>query len=751
MTGKKLLTSPAILIPSISFGVLLMCVAPCDVSAQENKSSGYAVRSSIDGPKSFLSNNLQSISEESILFSADHLTYNVETGDITAIGQVRLLHQGYILLAGRVVYNEKTGKGFAEAAVELTTPTGQKIVSPRMQLNKGLREAFVDNFRLLLADGSQVAATSGTHKDLEGKTVLNNAVYTACEICENSEDPPAWQLKAVKVTHDRNTRRLYYRNASLEIFGVPVLWTPYLSFPDPTVDRASGFLPAEISTRRELGVRIGLPYHHVISDSQDLTLTPILTTRENAVLAAEYRHHHGWLNYTLGGSLTLSDQQADGVNALPSSDEEFRGHIAAKGVANLAEGWRTKFDLNFASDDTYLRRYDFSRTDVLVSEITVEKFYDNAYLSARTLGFQGLRIEDDPGLTGFALPLLTAEYIPRIKPFGGTIELNASTLALQRFEGLDTFRASSSASWRRRLVTGPGLLLDLDGLVRGDIYHVSDQTQPDDPAFGGSGGTTARGITRLTGTLSWPLVKSTLKGTHTLEPYLQLTLQPTAGQPNNLVNEDSRSFELNDLNILSSERSSGFDLIEEGTRITYGLNWSYQGSDLETEVFWGQSVRLSGSGDQFTDGVGLSGVVSDWVGRSSLRYQNWLQIQHRFRLDDSNFDFRRNEAIVTLGPAKNFLELGYFKLDRDLTFINREDREELRARAAFQLSDTWQVNGSVIQDLTNGSDGVEFAAGIGYGDECIFFSFEVIRSFTRDRDIEPGTSFQFRFSLRNLG
>jgi len=686
----------------------------------------------------------------SVSFEADQLSYDAELGIVRAIGRVFLTRDGYTLQAGEVTYNEKTGTAEARGAVELTLPSGEKLFAPQLALTDALKNAFINDFRLLLTDGSKAAAQSGEHNDAEGKTTLNRAIYSPCQICEGNDRPPAWQIKAVKVVHDRKKRRLYYRGATLEILGVPIVYTPYLSHPDPTVDRASGFLPVDIRSRRELGVVVGLPYYFVLGDSSDLTLKPILTTRENAVLAAEYRQHLGWGQYEAEGSITYSDER-DEFNRRTGS-QELRGHIKTSGVLNHAHGWRSTFDVNYASDDTYLRRYNFSNEDTLVSDYRLERFFDASYISARSLAFQGLRAEDRAGLTPFAVPLLEAEYVTPLKPLGGSITMGGNALALTRTDGLDTQRISAYANWRRRIVGPTGILMDFDAFVRGDLYNVRDGDRPDDPSFGAQNGTTERGIARLSTRISWPLVKFTSTGAHTLEPLVDITLQPNAGQPAGLVNEDGRAFELSDINILSSERTAGYDLIEEGIRASYGLKWSYAGADLNASVFLGQVVRLSGDLNQFTEGLGLEGRTSDIVGRTRISYKNWLQLDHHYRLDDGNLAARRNEAYLTIGPQDAFaIQFGYFKLDRDLNFINREDREELRINANWNVDNNWRLFGGIVEDLTNGTDTIEFNAGAGYSDECIGISLRVRRTYFQDRDIRPGVDVQFQLSLKNLG
>ncbi|WP_417457002.1 LPS-assembly protein LptD [Kordiimonas sp.] len=709
---------------------------------------------------------------ESVELSADNLIYNAETGEVRAIGRVYLERDGFILEAGEVVYNERTGRAEAYGAVELTTPTGERIFAPKVVLEDALKNAFVEDVRLLMKDGAQVAAAEASRDSDAGTMTLNKAVYSPCKVCaDDSGKAPLWQIKAVKVTHDREKRRLYYDDATLEVFGVPVLWTPYFSHPDPTVDRASGLLPLDIQTSKNLGFVVGIPYYHVFNDSIDATIRPIFTTKEGLVLAGEYRQHLGFGQYQADGSITYTDGRDD--NGVLTGSKEFRGHLSSDGQFNHSKRWRSTYQLNWASDDTYLRRYDLSDADTLVSEYKLEGFYDRSYLSVRTVGFQGLRVEDEAGLTGHALPLLDAEYIPSFSPLGGTISLKGNALALHRSEGLDTQRVSLSASWQRRWITPKGFVVDLEGYARSEAYKLSDIDRPDDPSFagtfGGNSGSEWRNLVRATATVTWPLVKFTDSGSHTIEPIVEVTVSPRRGTPDNIVNEDSRAFELNDLNLFSADRASGYDLWEEGSRVTYGMQWRYDGNDWGADVMLGQSWRISGTAQVFADGAGLEGDLSNIVGRTRVRYKDWLNFEHRYRVDEQSFAVRRNEISLSLNGTKVGMYAGYLKLDRDMTIITREDREELRTGAYYNINENWRIDGGLIHRLTGArvatldtgtgttqymqedSGGVKYDIGLSYTNECIELGLRWRETFTQDRDVEPGTSIMFRLKLKNLG
>ena len=85
-------------------------------------------------------------------------------------------------------------------------------------------------------------------------TVFQNGVYTACEACkEDPKKPPLWQVKAARIIHNQTEKMLYFENARLEFFGVPMAYMPYFSTPDPTVKRKTGFLMPMFSRPRPTG------------------------------------------------------------------------------------------------------------------------------------------------------------------------------------------------------------------------------------------------------------------------------------------------------------------------------------------------------------------------------------------------------------------------------------------------------------------------------------------------------------------
>ena len=105
------------------------------------------------------------------------------------------------------------------------------------------------------------------------KILLPNKFFTSCA---KKDSCPPWSISADKITHDKEKKILKYKNALLKLYNLPVFYLPKFFHPDPSVERQSGFLQPSINDSDILGSSINSPYFHVISDSKDLTLNPVI-------------------------------------------------------------------------------------------------------------------------------------------------------------------------------------------------------------------------------------------------------------------------------------------------------------------------------------------------------------------------------------------------------------------------------------------------------------------------------------------
>jgi LPS-assembly protein len=247
-----------------------------------------------------------------------------------------------------------------------------------------------------------------------------------------------------------------------------------------------------------------------------------------------------------------------------------------------------------------------------------------------------------------------------------------------------------------------------------------------------------------------------------LTPRVQLVASPKI---RNLAvpNEDARAIDLEDSNLFALNRFPGYDRIEDGVRFTYGLDWQFERPRWRIKTTVGQSVRLSNKPTLLPDGTGISSKTSDIVGRTEVRYRDFINLVHRFRLDKDNLAIRRNEFDATIGDHRTYAEIGYVKLNRDVSdgLEDLQDREELRFAGRVAFKRYWSLFGSAVVNLTDrsedpklGSDGFQplrTRVGAAYEDDCLEIALTWRRDYVATGDARKGNSFQIHFALRNIG
>ena len=158
-------------------------------------------------------------SELPVLMLADEINYDEELGTVVAKGKVEIVQGERTLLADTVSYNQKTDTVSASGNIVLHEPSGEVIFAEYVELTEELKNGVIERIRVLLEDESRFAANSAVRRD-GNKTRMKRAVYSPCRLCEeNPEAPPLWQLKAERVEHDQEDRKIRYKDVFLEMWG----------------------------------------------------------------------------------------------------------------------------------------------------------------------------------------------------------------------------------------------------------------------------------------------------------------------------------------------------------------------------------------------------------------------------------------------------------------------------------------------------------------------------------------------------
>jgi LPS-assembly protein len=704
---------------------------------------------------------------DQVRFSAGALEYENDTDIVTATGDVRMYREGNRLRADRVVWNRKTGKVVATGNIAVTNPGGDVAYGDSIELTDALKDGMVDNMLIVLAKGGRLAARHGT-RALDETVTLDDAAYTPCAVTGTDGCPkePSWKITAVRVIYRPDRNRIYYKGARINLFGLPSFPLPAFSHP-ASQDNESGLLSPDFRYDRVNGFEFAQPYYFALGENRGLVITPRVFSAVLPMLQANYQALTPTGAFKIGGYATVSRRSDDVVTSVvptptTTSPEAFRGYIDAVGRFQLSPEWSLSGSLRVASDRTFLRRYDISQDDRLRSTVSLEHIDHDSYFAITGWAVQTLRLGDRQGLQPVALPEI--DYRRRITDpvVGGVLQLQLNTLALTRTGGQDTQRAFVSAEWNLRKLTPWGQEVTFTAFARGDVYNAADTLATTVASYRGEPGFHGRAMGALAIDVKWPFVGAFFGGTQRLTPRFQIVAAPHTA--NLLVpNEDARAVDLEDSNLFALNRFPGYDRVEDSSRLTIGLDWQVALPDLTINANIGQSYRLDARPALFPDGTGLSGRVSDIVGRAEFRYKDFISITQRFRLDKDNFAVRRNEIDATIGSRKTYILLGYLRLNRNIvpTLEDLADREEARVGARVQVSRFWSIFGSTVIDLTDrnedptslasGFDPVRHRLGVAYEDDCLRLGLTWKRTYQDTGDAKAGNSFLLTLSFKNLG
>lgn len=677
-----------------------------------------------------------------VLLEADKFGYDTKNALVVAEGNAEVIQGEYIVLADRISYDQNTGIVRAEGNVAVSEPDGNVFFAEEAELQNEVKTGIIHNFRARLVGNAVFAAREARKLDAT-TTEMDYAVYSACKVCKDDPDSaPFWQLKARKIRYDEEAQSIEYKHARMELFGVPMLYTPYFSHAAPDADRKSGFLMPSYEYSGNLGLVLKAPYYWNIAPQMDAVITPIYTGDQGPAIAGEFRHLLRNGEYSLAGSFTRPDDlQANGVR---TNGKDWRGHVEGSGLFRINDIWRWGFVGKRASDDTYLRRYDFGHEDLLTSRAYAQGFRNRSFANIEAVTFQGLRQTDNQDVIPIIHPLVDASHETAAGWMGSRFGVSGNLMALSRDVGSDSRRVSSTAYWRLPMVTAGGHLLEVRPQVRADMYSVSDFTTT---GGGQTSGNTGRVIPELWFDWKYPLIKRFASSSLIIEPTVQVVLGMDNIESDGIPNDDSLALEFSDSNLFMANHYPGYDLVEQGTRVNYGIRgqWDYDSGGRVLFLF-GQNYHTDEQ-NLFPYSEDLNEEHSDYVGRLAWAYSDNIDFGYRFRLDREDMELKRSEIQSRFHLDPLALNLNYVRIERDLYLQNSE---EIRANSALRLNRNWTWTALARHDLSDNGGMVQAGTGLQFNNECVTIATGVNRRYIRDRDVEPNTSFTVQVFLKNL-
>ena len=735
-----------------------------------------------------------------IYLEADVLTNDEAAQILTAHGNVEGRYQDKTLRADRVVYNLATSQVFAVGNVVLVQGDGSSQFADKLELSNELEAGTATDFVARLPDGG-VTAARYVARGKDGEVELYNAYYTACEVCEEKKNP-SWRIKARQVTQDKDSRTVLYRDATFELFGLPIFYTPYLAHPDPSAERASGILTPFVGISNRTGVNARVPYYWAIDDYTEATITPRVYSKVNPLLEYEVarQFHTGRVeldgSFTYGSIFDRNGSPFDDASEFVDPDtaptgKELRAHIFARGLFSPTDFWTYGFGFQYTSDDNYLDRYnldDQRQTQGLyegesrrnTSQAFVVGQNENTRMTVSAVGFQDRRdtittrasdglfllTETDDGALPIIAPRIELEHYLTDPILSGRLKASGNFTALTRDTGSDYTRGTAALDYSKTWIAPGGIEVKPFGNIRTDYFSLEadEDISPDvetnsfDRTLGQAGVD-----------IRYPFMKIGESVTWVLEPRVQVTrsfgdakLEEFVESSDSAISlaEDAGNADLSASLLWQSNKSSGFDFWQEGTRIDAGgsltANWGERSSG---SLFLGQSFSSNESGQAIGNlssesggylvGSGLEGDKSDIIAEGEINLGRSFGMQTKLRYDEDEKEFTRIDSSVRLRSKWVEASGRYYRLNSS-TQTSSTPPEELSGTVRLNLTKNWSTSYTATRDLDRDVTQRQ-AFGLRYQDDCTLLELMYTESRFNNDAILDSSGIGIRVSLLTLG
>src|SRR3981081_1824836 len=739
-----------------------------------------------------------------MLVQAVEVDYDYNNSRVSAVGNVQMFYNGTSVEADKVIYDQKTKRLHAEGNIRMTDAEGKITYANIMDLSDDYRDGFVDSLRVDTADATRMAA-SRADRSSGNYTVFENGVYTACAPCKDDpKKPPLWQVKGARIIHDQTDKMLYFENAQLEFFGVPLASLPYFSTPDPTVKRKTGFLMPGFSSATGFGYGVETPFYWAIAPDYDATFSPRFTSRQGVLMQAEFRQPllHGSYQIRAYGI----DQLDPAAYAGQPGDRQFRGGIDTKGQFALNDKWVWGWDGVLLSDYFFFSDYKLAQyRDPLNSFLTlpteaISQLYltgvgSRSYFDARTIYY--LSYSGNQAQVPVIHPVVDYSNVINSPILGGEFSYKTNFTSLTRetaaFDPITTLantnglcltasadplarlpsqcllrgmpgtytRATGEAQWRRSFTDSAGEIWTPFAIVPPHAHDDSISNQPGVSNFLPVGDTQAlRAMPTVGLEYRYPFINVQPWGTTRIEPIEQVIIRPNETYAGKLPNEDAQSLVFDTSNLFSVDKFSGYDRVEGGGRANIGVKATTQfNRGGSGKVVFGKSYHLFGMNsfavaDATNTGVdsGLATPKSDYVGSINYSPNRTYTFSVRTRFDQATVDVQRLEAEGRASFDRWSVSMLYgdYAAQPELGYLTR--REGLLGSASVKVAANWVMSGSARWDLEANKINQSIVRA-GYVADCFVLAANYVPSYTYSTGITApvlGHAFMFQIGLRTI-
>jgi LPS-assembly protein len=686
-------------------------------------------------------NNKPFSKSEDINFTSDNLQVNDSTNVMTATGNVVITSDSRKITADKVEYNQTTDKAVAIGNVLLTEKDGSIYESDKVVLTNEFKSIVASPLYAKLADKSYITSPELRRND-NGESFFNEGVYSACECNVKDGETPIWRIESKQIKHDPLTKTVYLTHPVMKIFSMPVYYLPYLSFPDWTIKRRSGFLTPKYGYSNQNRFHIKVPYYYAPENNRTWDMT--FTTHQNGKTG-----HADQLNVRKKYETTSVETNIFKGNLdtnKSEGDNVFGVNLFA--TSKLRNGWDMTLEGKYADQETFMRRYGFDEDSTYKSFINLEKVNQKSISNIEIYNIQnldGTKSNNEPTLA----PSISHHVFNNNQKYNYDIKLKAHSI--YNDEGYDIKRWSGLGEINKKVYLND-ITLEGDFNVGLDLYSIQGRPSTDE--------NTNRYIDRFSSGFSIAASKQYDFANDNVgiifEPKLQFSSVFSTDRTDEVPNRDSSEFRLDPANLFLTNQYQGRDNIQSNDRLNAGLTALVMTENYgDINFFLGQSQKISGTQNNINsiNQGRQSHIISsiDWNPSAFFNF-SWFSLYNHHNFESDTSDFKLNGSLNEWSYSANHKSVnGGF-------VSNNTNREELKLGVSKSFS-SWSTSYNQTYDLGNNKeDLIEESLALAYTDtgymfgNCLTILLEYKSSGeVADRDLLAEDSIYLTFNFRNIG
>lgn len=564
---------------------------------------------------------------------------------------------------------------------------------------------------------------------------FNKSIYTLCDYRNNEKCPP-WVIQASEMLHDQKKKTIYYDNAIIKVYNVPIFYMPKLSHPDPSVDRRSGFLPPIFSGSKNLGSGVTIPYFFAVDKDKNFTLTSKLFTKEHPLFFGEYHqafeksHLYADFGYTKGYKEETSKKTLG-----------EKGHLFAKYIKTFKGSKNSEnsleVELQSITEDKYLNLYridsnliDYNK-NILESKINYTHFDEDVFLGFNASIFETLGSKDSNKYE-YVLPEIAFQRnLLSDEKFGNLDFISnyrANQFETNKFTSflINDFNWSSGEKNFNSGIKGQflGHFRNLNYESKNVEFLKKDTTSE---IFG------------ALGYLSELNLQKTIKdAVHKFKPKFLIKYAPGS------MRKDLHGNRLTTDAAFKIDRISNTETFETGLSSTFGFDYNVQ-KDNSSFDFSIAQVLSAKENKKMSSISSLDEKLSDLVASSNFKLNNKLNLSYNLSIDQNYSELNYSDVGATLDLNPLQISFNYLLENKHVG-----NKEYFKTRMEYSNNEKGLFSFETKRSLITNS--AEFYnLSYEYINDCLRAGLVYRREFYKDSELDPEDSLMFKVTLVPFG